>query len=331
MNFLLQIARLWRHVMKNLAAAILATLVVAAAVGGGYAWALHIGDAQIQDGVARIRAQLGPNGSFSYSSSAVHPFSRSADLEKVALRMSSGALLTADHVTLVSGGGNKVSSLHMTAVRIAGPADQGAATAASLDCAGIILPIQAPGQPFDPSATTVRDTKLQDIVFMMPGEAATIAAAEIKDYGPGRSSSIVVQNFALPLASARNIDSVSFASATLSGVDAASAINAILHDAQPPQLSTGPSSLEISNFSAANGGNRVVFVREISVSTTPSVNGAKSASEWKMAGVFIQPADAQAQAQLANLGLREIRGGRNWSRNLHALRRRSGCFTSRPS
>jgi hypothetical protein len=221
---------------KSLVAAVV--VAATAAAGGGYAWALHEGQAELVQAVAQIRDGLGPNGSFSYASAAVHPFQKSVDLSQVALRLASGELLTADRVSMVSGGIGKITSMHVDYYRASGAAEDGSMTIASVDGKDISFPAPAAGQPLiiDPAAVTVADLAFRDLSFTEPGISAKAAALSVHDYGSGRPSTITLQDVSVPVPNDELVDHTGFGSLSVSGIDLATAVHAGEHHSKMPLL-----------------------------------------------------------------------------------------------
>jgi hypothetical protein len=295
--------------MNKSAAAAAGILVAVAAAGGGYIWTQHAGQAELREAVERIQAGLGPNGSFSYVSAAVHPFQRSTDLSSVAVRTSSGELFTAEQITFVVAGDGSLSSVHATGLRVSGSATQGTLTATALDGKDISVPRPMTGVPFkvDPAAVMFATMTVRDLVFRAPGASATIASIEVGDYGAGRPSTLAVSSFSAPLPAAQQIDHIGFASLTVAGVDFASAINALEHGTKLPQLSTGSARFELDGFYGAAGTTRPVSVQRASLVGKAGPDGASS-SNLEIMGFSMEPLDPVVRSQLEDVGLHKING-----------------------
>jgi hypothetical protein len=296
--------------MNKSVVAIIAVAAVAGAAGGGYAWVMHEGQVALDQATSQIRAGLGPNGSFSYASADVHPFQRTAELGTVALRAPWGALFTADRVVIVSNGEGKLASIHASGVRASRSASDGTATAASLDGKDIAFPAPAAGQPFkvDPSAVTFNDLTLHDVAFAQPGTSAKVASLDVRDYGAGRPSTLMVSDFSVPVPDADGIDHAGFATLTASGVDLATAVHAFEHDSKMPQLSAGAVAFEMDGFYVANGSDRPVLVQKALISGSASADGGSSSANVEISGVSFVPTDAASKARFVQVGLTKLDG-----------------------
>lgn len=298
--------------MKRSVVVSLAALVIAAAAGGGYLWAEHAGNADLQQAAQQIRAALGPNGSFTYASATVHPFQHAADLYQVALRAPSGDLYTAAHVTVVSGGTGRITALRAQDLRLVGSSAPGALTASELKATDITFPAPPPGQPMkiDPAAVTLGDLTLFGLTFTQPGTAATLTTLELRDYGAGRASTLTAAGLSVPVASVQHLDHVGLSRFVASGIDLASALNAVEHHATPPDLAVGKVRVELDGLVASDGASDILAVRKASLSGTSGAGGANTSSNLVLAGVSVTPpAGTPSSAELASAGLATLRGG----------------------
>ena len=286
-----------------------AVLAIAAAATGGYVWVAHDVRTDVRNAARHLRAELGPSGSLSYTLSAVEPLRNTVVLRQVALRTASGTLLTASRVS-VSGASGRISALNAADVRVSGAAAQGAVSAASLIATNVALPVPLPGQRFsiDPAAWSADAVSLRGVVLSAPGAALKLAAIKVTNYGAGRASALVARGFSAPVSNAPRLDRISFAALRLSGLDLATALNAIEHHTAPPVLSSGPVALSVTDFHADGARARVISVGKFTLSGTPGPDAASSHSVLNVTGVVIHPTDPAAAARLEELGLHALRG-----------------------
>lgn len=285
---------------KTFIAAVAAVLIVGAGAGGGYVWALHQGQARLQQATQQIRSALGPNGSFSYDASVVHPLRRSADLVRVVLRLPTGVQWTADNVTVADTAAGKIGSLSARGLRFVDPADASVVTIATLDGTDIRFPPQPPGRTVavDPGAISFSNLGLNRSVLTEPGASVQVASMTVTNYGAGRASRLRLAGIAVPLANAAPFDSFGVASTELSGFDFASALSALARQAPLPPILIGPGRLAVDGLYAATGNTKSLTVAQAVLSTDTQDNGAITLADLKVTGITASALDQQLKAFL---------------------------------
>lgn len=280
-------------------------LILLAVAGGGYTYAVHEGQAEVADTAARIREGVGPNGSFSYESSQVHPLSRSASLERVALRTADGTLYTASRVTVAAGATGRLRAVHADRIRVAD--SEGSLQAAALDATDVMVPVNVPGAPtkVDPAAITFADATLRDVALGLPGSTLTTSSVEIRSYGAGRPSTVAVTGATAHVAGSSQLDSMGLGAFRMTGVDVASLVDAAEHGRKPPAMS-GAVSLAAEAFYVAKGPNHFVQIARGELTGTTDI-AKPSWSKLAVSGVSIVPPDPEATQNLRAIGLDAIR------------------------
>jgi hypothetical protein len=286
--------------MKKL---LIAALVIVAVVGGGYLWVVRTGEARVAQAVQQIRDELGPKGSFTYDAVAVHPLSRTVDFQDISLRLPSGQLYTAAQLSAVGGEPGKVTSLSAKDIRESDAAAEGVTTIAALTAHDLSLP---PPGTVDPAAFGVADATLSDVATTAPKNAATIRTVQLRDYGVGRVSTLVLSDGFSSVPNPKNLDHVGFSSLMLSGIDLASIVLAVQHHVPPatlsPMLTSGNMRLELLGFYGQSGQTRPLTFTRLAVSGQPAPPGV-SASRFDVTGLHVVPNDARSRLALQSLGM----------------------------
>jgi hypothetical protein len=241
--------------------------VIAACGAGGYFWAQHEGEAQLRAATDSVRASLGPQGSFSYTSSQVHPFSRAADLSGVAMRTADGRLYTAEQVNLTKVDHGEVGTIHVKNLQHRGT-DGSVLTVETTDARDVTFPPPLPGAPvaISPGAVTFVELTMRKLRVESLAFSASTDSAAIGNYGAGRSSNLVLDGFSAPVPSVQGVDRIAFARLSVSGVDLASFVDAVSRGAQPLNIVGPKYSVAIDNLLVANGNTKVGEIARAEVS-----------------------------------------------------------------
>jgi len=282
--------------------------IVGVGAGSGAVWSQQAGQAALQDTIRQIQAELGPDGSFTYRSSEIRSFQRAADLTKVALRLPSGGLWTADHVTVRPRAGGKLAAVDASGIRGAAPGSGPTITIGTLHGADISLPPVRSGEPnrFAPDALSFAGLDLNTIAVAAPGASAHADSIQVTEYGAGQPTTLTVNGFAAPLPNAAPFDSFGVAAVHVSGIDLASALGALARNKRPPQLAVGPVRLEVTRFYAAAGQNKLVTMAQAVISSSAQNGGALSAGNVSVSGLTIGPLDEKFRTALDTLRLPKI-------------------------
>ncbi|MBC9176200.1 hypothetical protein [Pseudoroseomonas ludipueritiae] len=252
----------------NKALVTLGTVGVVAALGaGGYFWAQHEGEAQLRAATDSVRASLGPQGSFSYTGSQVHPFSRAADLSGVAMRMADGRLYTADQVNLTKVDHGRVGTIHVKNLQHRGT-DGSVLTVETMDARDVTYPPPLPGAPaaISPGAVTFAEMTMRKLRAGSLAFSASIDSATLGNYGAGRGSNLVVDGFSAPVPSVQGVDRIEFARLSMSGLDLASLVDAASRGTQPPNIAGPKYTVAFDNLLVANGDTKVGEIARAEVS-----------------------------------------------------------------
>ncbi len=294
----------------TIAACVAAGLCVAA--GGGTLWAQHTAQARLQDAVAALRAGLGPDGSLSYAGAVVHPFSRSADLTDVALRLPSGRLMTAGHLALTDGGQGRIAVLRAERLRLEGSGT--VATADTLEARNVSVPPPVPGQPYRiaPDAVFLDALALGGIAAEAPYGAAQLASLEVGEYGAGRHSTLRARGLTVPLTRLPGVERAGLDAAESSGLDLAGIAGALVRGEAPPRTIAAAASATLDGLYLAHGDARPVRLATLRVLTTPGPAGAY-ASTATVDGLVVEPVSEAMRAGFASLGLDAVRAASAYS------------------
>jgi hypothetical protein len=292
---------------KTAAISLAATAIVLASAGGGWAWALHEGRAELDVAVARVRAQIGPNGSLTYASSSVNPLSRSADLSGVAMRLPSGSLVTADAVHLVAGDGDgRIAALRVTGMRASGAATDGAISAAFLDASGIAVPPGAAERKVDPADVTVASATFRGLSYAAMGTSVQADGFRLSDYGSGHRSTLSVTALSVAVPSTEHVDHVALGRIEVDGLDLATLVNAAERNLPPPAISSGGVRFALAGLHVSNQGEDVLSAASAELSATAAANGASSDGRMELSGVLVRPVDDTTRREFAEAGLSEL-------------------------
>ena len=268
---------------------------------GGYVWALHEGRADLQAATERMNASVQPGGSFSYATSAIHPFSLGADLTGVVLRLPDGGLYTAEHVRLSGAGRGRLSSLHADNLHGVGGPNTAQVTAVTLDGKNVAVPGPSPGTAMDPTAATFDDLTLRGVAIAADGRTATMTSIRVIDYGLGRSSTFELSDFSLPLVGVAYADRMAIAALTSKGIDIASTIRAIRNGTPSGHPASTPVTLEIDDFYLAQGTRRPFAIGRMTASGTAGLVDPTTRTTLDMMDVvYALPGQADQQS-LRNL------------------------------
>ncbi len=282
--------------------------VVAVAVGGGWWWAVAHGQSELRTATAQIRQSLGPGGSFAYDGSAVHPLAGSADLSHVAMRLASGELLTADSISVRPGGSpGKLAWLRGNGLKMTGGRGPSVLTASTLDASDLILPPTVPGQTFDPATALIGHATLAHVAVQGGGGRATTDTIAIADYGAGRPTSVDIRGFVLPVPNAARVDRLTFDEGRVSGIDMATAVNALERGLHAP-AATEPVAVELDGFAATSHGAPVASISHMKMTGSPGATGSSSTARLTLDRFVLRPTDGKSAAVLQAMGLDALDG-----------------------
>ena len=286
-----------------------AAIVAAAAVaGGGWWWAIAHGQSELRTAASEIRQSLGPGGSFVYDGSAVHPFSGSADLSHVVMRLASGALLTADRVSVRPGGSpGKLAWLRGSGLKITGGTGPSVLTASTLNVSDAVLPPTIPGQTFDLATALIGHAALAHVAVQGGGAEATADTIAMANYGAGRSTSVEVRSLVLPVPNAGRIDRLTFDEGRVSGIDVATAVNAMERGQHAP-AAIEPVAVDVDGLAATSRGAPILSITRMTMTGSPGANGSSSTARLKVDRFIVRPTDQKSEAAFQVMGLDELGG-----------------------